>query len=94
MKQPNKKSFLKIISLIILVCILVTSCSQLEEIPIESKIVEIKQYQQNLPYTEVEFILVIPKPTLNEIVFELVDDITGVELNPTRYVMTKLDENH
>jgi len=94
MKIQNKISILKLLTLLIMVSIIFTSCSQLEEIPIDANVNEIKQYIQDLPYTEVEFILEIPKPTQNEIIFELVDDITGIELNPTRYVMTKLDDNH
>lgn len=95
MKTFKKKYFLKLFTLIILLSFLVYSCSQFTlDLPIEGIEEETEQYYQNLPYTEVEFDLVIPKAIQEEIVFEVVDDITGIELNPARYLMEKLDDNH
>jgi len=72
MKIQNKISILKLLTLLIMVSIIFTSCSQLEEIPIDANVNEIKQYIQDLPYTEVEFILEIPKPTQTLLVLNLI----------------------
>lgn len=94
MKRDNY-SILKLISSIIVVSLLFSSCSVLPiEQPSEQSSSSLKQFQQNLPYTEVKILLEIPKATDNEIIFELIDDITGIELNPTRYIMAKLDEKN
>lgn len=48
------------------------------------------QYRQNVPFAEVRFFLQIPESVDEEIVFEIVDDVTGIEFNPTRYSMEKI----
>ena len=53
---------------------------------------DIIQYRQNVPYAEVRFFLQIPEPVDEEIVFEIVDDVTGIEFNPTRYSMEKIND--
>lgn len=50
------------------------------------------QYHQNVPYAEVRFFLQIPDPVEEDIVFEIVDDVTGIEFNPTRYSMEKIND--
>ncbi len=95
MKIHKLDYFFKFISLAVIFGLLLTGCSILSEQPSNEIIINNnQQFQQELTYTEVEFILEIPKPIQNEIIFELVDDITGIEINPTRYVMEKLDDNH
>lgn len=95
MKNYENKFFLKIFILTVFFSLFISSCSQIPiELPSNDQKEKYNQYQQELPYTEVEFDLSIPKPINNEIIFELVDDITGIELNPTRYVMDKIDDNH
>jgi hypothetical protein len=96
MMKFQKFDFLfKFISLVVIFGLLLTGCSNLPEDASNNIIIDkTEQYQQELTFTEVEFILEIPKPIQNEIVFEQVDDITGIEINPTRYVMEKLDDNH
>lgn len=91
-----KLSYLfKIISLAVILGLILTGCSFPSEEATNQTITEkTEQYRQELTYTEVEFILEIPKPVQNEIIFELIDDITGIEINPTRYVMEKSDDNH
>ncbi len=92
--KTNNFSILKLISLILLISLFLSSCSNLgTQPPIEQPETSIKQFHQNLPYTEVTISLEVPKAIDNEIIFELIDDITGIELNPTRYVMTKLEDN-
>ncbi len=94
-KYTIKKNFFKLFTLAVFLSTFISSCSQIpEDLPIDMVNEKIEQYQQDLPYTEFNFILSIPKPVQNEIIFEMVDDITGIELNPTRYVMNKMDENH
>lgn len=93
MKSINY-SILKLFSVILLISLFLSSCSNLEpQASIEQPETSIKQFQQNLPYTEVTFSLEVPKAIESEIILELIDDITGIELNPTRYVMTKLEDN-
>lgn len=95
MKSSNSSNFLKLVSILFLFSLFVSACGQTTtQTPDQNQIGGIEQFTQDLPYTEAEFILEIPSPTENEIVFEVVDDITGIELNPTRYVMDKLDDNH
>ncbi len=50
------------------------------------------QYRQNVPYAEVRFFLQIPDSVEEDIVFEIVDDVTGIEFNPTRYSMEKIND--
>ena len=95
MEKSNFKLFTKFFILAVSFSLFISSCSLIPaETPIENTNENIKQYRQELPYTEFEFKLSIPKPIQSEIVFEMVDDITGIELNPTRYVMEKIDDNH
>lgn len=90
----KRKSILKLISVIFVMSLFFSSCAISPTIN-ESELVEPKtmQFVQNLPYTEAKIVLEIPRASDNEIVIELVDDITGIELNPTRYVMNKVDNN-
>lgn len=93
MNKKNENPFIKLISTLLLMSLFLSSCtSYFPETPSESTSTEVNQFVQPLPYTEIEILLDIPNSTENEIIFELIDDITGIELNPTRYVMTKLDE--
>lgn len=95
MKKQKLESIFKFITIAVFLGLLLTGCSFTTE-EVSNVIISetTEQYQQELTYTEVEFILEIPKPVQNEIIFEEVDDITGIEINPTRYVMEKLDDNH
>ena len=93
MNKKNENPFIKLITSFLLMSLFLSSCtSYFPETPSESTSAEVNQFVQPLPYTEIEILLDIPNSTDNEIIFELIDDITGIELNPTRYVMTKLDE--
>lgn len=95
MEKHNFEYFLKFFTLAVILSFLLTSCSQFsQEIPFENINEKVDQYHQDLPYTEYKITLLVPKPIQNEIIFEMVDDITGIELNPTRYVMEKVDDNH
>jgi len=96
MENQKQRSLVKLISLaVIMGTLLITGCSpSVSETPNKVIPEKINQYKQDLPFTEVEFILEITNPVTNELIFEMVDDITGIELNPTRYVMEKVDENH
>lgn len=95
MKIHKLENIFKFISLAVIFGLLFTGCSVYSEEPSnEITMINNEQFQQELTYTEVEFVLEIPKPIQNDIIFELVDDITGIEFNPTRYVMEKLDDNH
>jgi len=49
----------------------------------------IVQYEQDLTYAETDFYLQVPEPITEDLVIELIDDVTGIELNPTRYAMQK-----
>ncbi|HSM25628.1 MAG TPA: carboxypeptidase-like regulatory domain-containing protein [Anaerolineaceae bacterium] len=93
--NDKRISILKLISVTIVMSLFLSTCSSPPPF-IENELTEAKtlQYIQNLPYTEAEIVLEIPGATDNEIVLELVDDITGIELNPTRYVMNKVDDNY
>lgn len=93
MTRNLKNPFLKLIAILFLMSLFLSSCSELNSEAItENPLSEPKQFLQNLPYTEIEIYLEVPKPTESEIIFELIDDITGIELNPTRYVMSKTDD--
>ena len=93
MNKKNENPFIKLITIFLLMSLFLSSCtSYFSETPAETISVEVNQFVQPLPYTEIEILLDIPNSTDNEIIFELIDDITGIELNPTRYVMTQLDE--
>ena len=95
MKNNKFTYFLKFVLILLLFSLLISACGQTnDQMPEENSTNSIEQFSQDLPYTEVEFVLEIPSPTEYEIVFEVVDDITGIELNPTRYVMEKVDDNH
>lgn len=95
MKIQKLESLFKFINLAFIFGFLLTGCAfPSEERPIENITDNQDQFQQELTYAEVEFVLEIPKPVSNELIFELVDDITGIEINPTRYVMEKVDDNH
>jgi len=50
------------------------------------------QYEQDLTYAETDFYLQVPEPVSEDLVIELIDDVTGIELNPTRYAMEKTGE--
>lgn len=52
------------------------------------------QYTQDVSLAESRFFLQIPEPVDEELVIEIIDDVTGVELNPTRYALQKIDETH
>lgn len=90
----NTKNFFKFFTLAVFFSLIITNCAQNPEGLSVDAIEKADQYHQDLPYTEIKFILSIPKMVESEIIFELVDDITGIELNPTRYVMEKVDDNH
>jgi hypothetical protein len=93
MNKKNAHPFLNLITSFLLISLFLSSCApSFSETPVESNSIEIDQSIQQLQYTEIEILLEIPNSTDYEIIFELIDDITGIELNPTRYVMTKLDE--
>lgn len=95
MKYNKFTYFLKFVLILLLFSLFISACGQTnDQMPEENSTNSIEQFSQDLPYTEVEFVLEIPSPTEYEIVFEVVDDITGIELNPTRYVMEKVDDNH
>ena len=95
MKKSKFTHFLKLLSLSFLFLLFLSACGQPNtQVQEEEPTGSIEQYTQELPYTEAEFILEIPSPTDYEIIFEVLDDITGIELNPTRYVMDKMDDNH
>ncbi len=68
-------------------CSIINNVIEPETPVIESKL----PYQQNTSYAEVRFYLQIPESVNDEIVFEIVDDVTGIEFNPTRYSMEKIE---
>lgn len=95
MITPKYGILLKLILLVTLFSLIISGCSQQSpDLPIDIGLESFRQYQQDYSYAETEIILEITNPISNEIVLELVDDITGIELNPTRYVMDKVDDNH
>lgn len=92
MRNKNKGNLL-ISSLLISIFLLNSACFPVLEKP-ETNIppTETFQFQQDISYAETKFVLEVPDPIADEMVFELVDDVTGIELNPTRYVMEKIGD--
>ncbi len=54
----------------------------------------VQQYTQDVSLAESRFFLQIPEPVTEDLVIELIDDVTGIELNPTRYSLQKIDDTH
>ncbi len=50
------------------------------------------QYEQTIPFAETVFNLSIPAEVQETMIIEVVDDTTGIELNPIRYAMEKVDK--
>ncbi len=50
------------------------------------------QYEQTIPFAETIFNLTIPAEIQDTLIIEVVDDTTGIELNPIRYAMEKVDK--
>jgi hypothetical protein len=50
------------------------------------------QFEQDVTFAETQFFLQIPQRVMEDLVIEIIDDVTGIELNPTRYVMDKISD--
>jgi len=89
----KNKGYVLISSLVIIIFLINSSCIPINNNP-ESSVspTESKQYQQDITFAETNFILKVQESVPEEMVFELIDDVTGIELNPTRYVMEKTDD--
>lgn len=81
---------LKVLVLSILSLALLTSCTN----PLASLLTGKSQTQLSFPQAEVVFQVVLPAalPENNSLYLEIVDDVTGIALNPVRYAMTQQDE--
>ncbi len=91
--RNNNKGIVLISSLFISIFLLNSACFPVLDKPVSTTSpTETFQFQQDISYAETKFVLEIPDSISDEMVFELVDDVTGIELNPTRYVMEKTDE--
>lgn len=91
--RNNIKGNVLISSLLISIFLLNSACFPvLDKAVTPTSTTESYQFQQDISYAETKFILEIPDSISEEMVFELVDDVTGIELNPTRYVMEKTDD--
>jgi len=86
---PTKKYLHNLITLAFIFLILITSCSSFQEAPI--KVDDFITTEENYPKAEVVFQVKIPTP-LNadeKINLEIIDEVTGILLNPTRYEMAQ-----
>lgn len=54
----------------------------------------IQQFTQDIALAESSFFLQVPEPVSEDLVIELIDDVTGIELNPIRYSLQKIDDTH
>jgi hypothetical protein len=71
---------------------LLTACSRLLQRPNES--IAFTETVENYPKAEVVFQVRLPAPLIDDekLVLELLDDVTGVYFNPTRYEMAKQND--
>ncbi|MBA3072963.1 MAG: hypothetical protein FP831_05170, partial [Anaerolineae bacterium] len=71
---------------------LLTACSSLLQRPNES--IAFTETVENYPKAEVVFQVRLPSPLVDDekLVLELLDDVTGVYFNPTRYEMAKQND--
>ncbi|PKO18424.1 MAG: hypothetical protein CVU39_03015 [Chloroflexi bacterium HGW-Chloroflexi-10] len=95
--MTSKKTVQGVVSLLVVLMLivpLVSGCTLWESTESESPqtATDIKQFDQNLPFAETVFYLNIPEAVSEEMVFELLDDVTGIDLNPTRYAMEQISE--
>lgn len=87
----------KIITILFIVFVLILSSCTLQNIANNSQAdstPEIQQYSEDISLAESRFFLEIPEPVTEDLVFEIIDDVTGIELNPTRYSLQKIDDTH
>lgn len=92
--KHKRFTILLILSHLIVLSILISACNLfpggMENNT--SSTIQVDQFTQDLPFANVEFVLNIPDAINDEVILELIDDITGIELNPTRYVMEKVND--
>jgi len=84
------KNLIKLFTIILIACfvLLFTSCSLNPFNP--------QEYQQNNPRAEVLFNVVVPIGNIGQsgLYLEILDEVTGLGLNPTRYQMQPVDETN
>lgn len=90
------KSPFSILVIYIVFVLLLSSCSlqNFTNNPQKESTSEFQQYSENVSLAESRFFLQIPEPVTEDLVFEIIDDVTGIELNPTRYSLQKSDDTH
>lgn len=86
---PKNKIISNLTTLLLIVLFLLTSCNSFQEAPI--KVDDFLTTEENYPKAEVVFQVKIPTPLIDDekINLEIIDEVTGILLNPTRYEMAQ-----
>ncbi len=93
-RTPSYSSHKILISVMLLVSIVLSSCNLQEFVypnPVDQTT---NPTVPNLPQTEVEFSVLVPETTPGdaEILVDILDEVTGLSFNPKRYTLSKVTE--